>query len=468
MKKENRKKILTGILGNIFEHYSTALYALLAPFISQIFFPSKSRIDGLILTYSILCLGIISRPLGALIFGIVGDALGRKKAFSIALFGSAAVCLLFSLVPSYEKIGFLAPIFIALLKSVQGFFSAGETPLGAIYVVEMSKEKSLMSSIYDASSILGIFIASFGVFILSYLNIIDNFWRILFVLGSFSAFIGLLLRKYPENSNLTKACSATSIPYKLNEIEQDTNNIPSLNKKWGCKGDASPWKLSSFDPLFSLVHIKQIINSFGDIFKIIRENFKSFVSILLISGFSYSIYYFSFIFLCGYLPLISKISESECMKINSLILLLDFFALPVVGYLAEKFSKEKLMLLASFLITISAMPLFFFLQDSSILTSTSIRILLMLLGVLFSAPLHHLAIELAPEKHRSKIVALSYAFGSQLIGLPSSAIGLFLYKKSNLVYAPGIYLSFFGLISFFILARYYFLKFKVQNQIYLK
>lgn len=412
MKKEKIKNILTGIFGNIFEHYGNALFALLVPFISQIFFPSYSKIDGLIFTYSVLCLGIIFRPLGALIFGYIGDSGGRKKALAISLFGSAAACLLFAFVPSYERIGWLAPITIAFIKSLQGFFSAGETPLGAIYVVEKAKEKSLMSSIYDASSILGIFLASFGVFILSYFEIIDNFWRILFVIGSVTAFIGFFLRRYPEEKGLSQVrCNIT------------------------------------------------------DIFKIIRENFISFSSILIVSGFSYSLYYFSFIFLCGYIPLISNISESDCMKINSFILLIDFCALPLVGFIAQKLSKEKLMLWAALLISISSLPLFYLLQDSNIITSTSIRILFVLMGVLFSAPLHHLALELSPEIHRSKIISLGYAFGSQLIGLPSSAISLWLYKKSNLVYAPGIYLTIFGLISFIILARYYFLKSKVQNNI---
>ena len=414
MKKNNdTKKIATGILGNIFEHYDTALYALLAPFISPVFFSSYSKIDGLILSYAILCLGLIFRPIGALLFGYIADKRGKRKALSITLCGSSTVCLLFALVPSYAKIGFAAPLAVALIKAMQGFFSAGATPAGAIYILELSPKKSLMSSIYDASSIAGIFIASLGVFILSYFNVIDSLWRILFVLGSFSAFIGYVIRKYPESSAAT-----------LQENEH---------------------------------------SKITDIFKIIKSNFLSFMSILVISGFSSSIYYFSLIFLNGYLPLISNISNPSSMKINTFVLLLDFCTLPLIGFLADKCSKEKIMGISTFFITLFTIPLFSLLEHATVITSTLVRIAFVIMGVLFSAPLHHLALELAPSKHRLKIIALAYALGSQLIGLPSCAIGLWLYKKTHLVYAPGIYLTAYGIISMAIILRYYLSSFKAKN-----
>ena len=403
--KDTTKKITLAILGNVFDHYDTALYALLAPFISPLFFPSHCTVDGLIIAYAVLCLGLIFRPLGALFFGCIADRFGKKKAFSFALYGSASASLVFAILPSYEKIGTMASIGIAVIRTLQGFFSGGATPTGAIFLLERSRKKTLLSSIYDASSIAGILFASLGVFFFSSFNMTDSCWRILFVIGGITGFIGSAIKKYPDDKNTAQQNNQTK---KISEI-----------------------------------------------FKLIKINLSGFLSILLISGFSSSIYYFSIIFMNGYLPFISNISNHSSMKINTIILLFDFCTLPIIGFLAEKFSKEKIMIFSALFITFLTIPIFFLLENATLFTSILIRITFVLLGVLFSAPLHHLSLELAPSDHRAKIIAPAYALGSQLIGLPSCSIGFWLYKKTNLAFAPGIYLTVFGIVTTAVLLRHY-------------
>jgi MHS family proline/betaine transporter-like MFS transporter len=141
-------------------------------------------------------------------------------------------------------------------------------------------------------------------------------------------------------------------------------------------------------------------------------------------------------------------------------LTLDFVALPFFGFLAQKFSKEKMMLLASFTLLISTIFLFSLLKNASINTAIIIRSIFVLIGIWFSAPMHHMAQEIAPIKNRTQIITIGYALGSQIIGAPSCALGLFLYKKTNLVFAPGFYLMFFSFLSFIFIYHYSFKKLK--------
>ena len=399
----SKKNLIIGIIGNLCEHYDNALFGFLAPFIAPLFFPEKSILCALILTYGILFLGAIFRPLGAIVFGYIGDNFGRRKTLFLTIIGTAITCLLISFSPTYYEAKIFAPIYLATLKAMQGFFAAGETSAGAIFVLESSHEnkKSIISSLYDASSICGILIASLGVFTLSSLHLIETHWRILFLIGSFSATIGIFIR------------SKTLV---------DVKESPPQNKG----------------------KIKDIF-----LFLFLRKNFQGFFTIALLAGFSYSIYYFSLSFFNGYLPIISNISKTQAIKTNTYLLILDFCFLPFFGFLAQRFSKEKMMLLSSFTMIICIFPIFSLLKNGSLALATSVRIILVIIGVWFSAPLHHLALEIAEEKYRFQIIGLAYALGSQFIGMPSCMVGLWLYKKTNLVFAPAIYLFIFSIAACF-------------------
>ncbi len=109
------------LLGNLFEHYDTALFSLLSPFLASLFFPNQDPLTALILTYCIIPLGMIIRPLGSLVFGYIGDTLGRKEALVLSLFGMAIVTGAMGFLPTYHQVGFLAPILLSLGRIFQNF-----------------------------------------------------------------------------------------------------------------------------------------------------------------------------------------------------------------------------------------------------------------------------------------------------------------------------------------------------------
>ncbi|MCP5505084.1 MAG: MFS transporter [Chlamydiales bacterium] len=381
-------------IGNLFEHYDKALFAFLAPFLAPLFFHNSSPITALILTYAIMPLGLFSRPLGSLIFGRIGDRRGRKKALIFTLLGMAITTTLMGSIPTYEKIGYLAPILLALGRLFQNFFASGETTGGTLLVLESCPEKKrgLINGLYGCSTILGTLLASLSVTILSLQGSIETSWRILYWIGGITGGVGLLMRTYTEE-----------------EVISPKEHVPVFPLLWKYR--------------------------------------VPFLVIALTSGLSYANYYMLTSLLNGYLPLVSTISKPEAMEVNTLILGFDFLILPLGGILALYFSKEKLLYFFGGLLVILAFPLYSALSGATLLTATIIRLILVIIGVGFSVVLAPFYQDLIPRESRFTLIAFGNAIGSQLLGTSACTLSFWLFKQTGSVGSPALYLIGLGVLT---------------------
>lgn len=381
---------LMGMIGNILEHYDNALFGLLAPFIAPLFFAQTDPLTALILTYGMLPLGIVMRPVGSLFFGWIGDYFGRTKALFCSLSGMALATTAIGCLPTYAEVGIYAPICLACTRMMQSFCAAGESIGGAVFVLEHtdSKRKNLMSAIYDASSVGGILLASALVTFLSWKGDLQRQWRFLFWFGALSALFGLFLRLKGKDG----------VEYRL--APQKKENLLSL----------------------------------------IKEHRAALIAIIYVSGFSYTTYSLAFTLMNGYVPLVTSLTKTEVMGANTLLLILDMFLLPLFGYIAAKKGKEKVMSLAAAASIVCALPLFYLLQEASLATVIIARLMIVAIGVAFSATYHAWIQERVPPGARYTILSLGHALGSQLIGAPTAAVSLWLYKQWGWFGAPGLYL----------------------------
>ena len=122
--------------GTAFEWYDFFIFGSLAPVISRVFFAGLDATQGLIAALALFAAGFAFRPLGAIIFGIVGDRLGRKGAFLITVSLMGAATFLIGVLPTYAAAGIISPILLILLRILQGIALGGEYGGAAIYVAE--------------------------------------------------------------------------------------------------------------------------------------------------------------------------------------------------------------------------------------------------------------------------------------------------------------------------------------------
>src|SRR5207253_6343585 len=123
-------------VGTIIEWYDFYLYATLTPFLAPIFFPPGDPTGQLLAAFAVYGAGFAVRPFGAVVFGRIGDVVGRKYAFLITVSIMGGATVLVGLLPAYAQIGVLAPLILVIFRLLQGLALGGEYGGAAIYVAE--------------------------------------------------------------------------------------------------------------------------------------------------------------------------------------------------------------------------------------------------------------------------------------------------------------------------------------------
>lgn len=439
------------LLGNLFEHYDSALFSMLSPFLAPLFFPHEDFLTALILTYCIIPLGMIARPIGSLVFGYIGDCRGRREALFLSLSGIAIITGLIGFLPTYDQAGIWAPILLSIGRLIQNFFLAGETMGGAIYLIENSpeNEKNILSSFYSASTIGGILLASCGVSILCILNIVQTHWRILYFLGCTTAAVIVFLRAKVPLKLYTPGKQVDPFLIGCNSGAAAFFS-PAISSENACP-QFRAFETSRSTLIYPTNEFSEI--SFKWILKNCWEKRQALASIAVASGFSYASYTISLVMMNSFVPLVTAISQTEMMHLNTFLLIADFLLLPAFGLLANKFSREIMMVSSGILALISGLPLFWLLEGASLLFVIVIRLAIVTIGIWFAAPFHAWSQTLVPPACRYTIISFGYALGSQIFGGPTAAISLWLFKQTNWPASAGCYWMFLGLFASYFVSK---------------
>lgn len=205
------KVIGASSLGTLIEWYDFYIFGSLASIIGAQLFPADAGASALINTLAIFAAGFIVRPFGALVFGRLGDLIGRKYTFLLTLVLMGGSTFLIGLIPSYASIGYAAPILVLILRLIQGLALGGEYGGAATYVAEHAPKgkRGFFTSWIQTTATLGLFL-SLGIIVLSK-NIIgaaafaDWGWRIPFLLSILLVGVSIYIRlKMHESPMFTK------------------------------------------------------------------------------------------------------------------------------------------------------------------------------------------------------------------------------------------------------------------------
>jgi len=195
------RQVLAVIVGNGLEYYDFVTYAFFASQIGRTFFPSNTPGTSLLASLATFGVGFLTRPLGALVIGRLGDRVGRKPAMLLSFFLIGVGVIGLPLIPSYASIGILAPILAIVFRLVQGFALGGEVGPSTAFLLEAAPplRRGLYVSLQATSADVAVFIAGLvGVGLASMLDAaaLDAWgWRVALLLGACIVPFGLALRR---------------------------------------------------------------------------------------------------------------------------------------------------------------------------------------------------------------------------------------------------------------------------------
>lgn len=200
MKK--KRVILAGILGNILEFYDFTLYGVFIPILAHLFFPKNNSYLALLASFGIFATGFFSRPLGGIFFGHLGDKWGRKNALITSILCMTCATSMIGMLPSYEQIGFYAPLLLVICRLLQGFSAGGEYNGSAIFIIEHLNDKNtgFIGSLLTVSCWGGVLFATIMGILALKIPSVEWGWRVAFLLGGPLGAIAFYIRKKIEET----------------------------------------------------------------------------------------------------------------------------------------------------------------------------------------------------------------------------------------------------------------------------
>ena len=232
--KRNLWSVITASsVGTLIEWYDFYIFGSLATILSQQFFPKTNPTAAFLSTLATFAAGFIVRPFGALVFGRLGDLVGRKYTFLVTLVLMGGSTFAIGLIPSYESIGIFAPLLVLILRLVQGLALGGEYGGAATYVAEHSPpaKRGFYTSFIQTTATLGLFVSIGVILIVRQSMGVSEFsawgWRIPFILSSVLVAISIYIRMKMEESPLFSKLKAEGKISK-NPIKESFGNKKNL------------------------------------------------------------------------------------------------------------------------------------------------------------------------------------------------------------------------------------------------
>lgn len=198
--------VLTSIIGSLVEYYDFAIYGFFAAVLAHLFFPHNSPNTQLVLVYTVFAIGYVVRPLGGILFGHLGDVLGRKTGLLLSIVGMSLPLLLMAILPTYQVLGMAAPVILVLCRLLQGLAVGGELPGAITFLTEHAnpRYRGLTASLAFLGVNLGLALASgVGALLSHLLNPTQQItwgWRVAFLLGAILALLGYWVRRHLQET----------------------------------------------------------------------------------------------------------------------------------------------------------------------------------------------------------------------------------------------------------------------------
>jgi len=261
--RRHRLVIFASSLGTVFEWYDFYIYGTLAVFFGRLFFPPGNETAGFLSSLALFGVGFSVRPFGALVFGRIGDLVGRKYTFLMTIVVMGLSTALVGALPTYEKIGFFAPVLLVLLRLAQGLALGGEYGGAATYVAEHAPpgRRGAYTSWIQTTATLGFFLSLVIIYGLRKGMTAEAFaawgWRIPFLVSIglliVSVYIRLKLQESPVFAAMKAQGRGSTAPLTDSFARWDNGHLVLRALFGATAGQGVVWYTGQFYVLYFLM-----------------------------------------------------------------------------------------------------------------------------------------------------------------------------------------------------------------------
>ncbi|WP_278878261.1 MFS transporter [Paracoccus yeei] len=393
-----RKVLTASFIGNFVEWFDYASYGYFATVIAAVFFPEIAPQAALLATFAVFAISFVIRPLGGIVWGSIGDRIGRKTALSWSILIMSGATTVIALLPSYHQIGMLAPVLLLLVRMVQGFSASGEYAGATSFLAEYAPpaKRGFYTSMVPASTAAGLLAGSLmSALLFSQLDTAQLHgwgWRLPFLLAFPLGLVGLYIR------------------LKL----EDTPKFRELEAKHHV--EATP-----INELFT-TYRKPIVRAFA-------------VTCLNAVGF-----YLILSYMPTYLITEMGMEESASFLANSIALFAYIFLIFLMGLLSDRFGRKTALIAASVLFIVLTVPLFGMLEGASFAMIVLIQVIFGALLTVNDGTLPCFLTEIFPTRVRYSGFAFSFNTANALFGGTAPFVATWLISATGSKTAPAWYL----------------------------
>jgi len=395
------RSVLAAASGNVLEWYDFTVYGFLAPTLATLFFPSDDRFASLLSAFAVLAVGYAARPVGSVIFGHIGDRIGRKTALMISVLlmggGSFAIALL----PTYEQIGGAAALLLVLIRIVQGISVAGEYTASGVLLVEQARPgRRALTGAWVAFAmmwgcVLGSAVPAGLSSVLTSAQMDGWGWRLPFAIGGGVAVFSAILRR-----SLTESRPAPD-----------------------GEGESSP------------------------VWQSLRDHLGLIGQMILLLIPTAVIYFVIYVYAVSYLSAEPGFSSGTALDITTVNLIVMALFVPICGLAADRFGLRPVFLAGAVGTLVLAGPCWWLMHRAEPTTVFLGQIGLTLTSTAGWALSITALTRMAPDHLRCSVVALGYNICLAIFGGTTPMIATYLVSRTGDDYAPIFYVVAATLVS---------------------